>query len=1156
MRTCTPFCTNAFIIFLHHKFLKSENQSRSSHWPSTGKWLIVVIGIWLSCIGLASGQSSDCEPGNVHNGTNDAWSEQCYLANDCQEQGNPCQANDVRMLGVFVANATGGPVPTCVTSDPVQFYLWGLFSNNTNSNRYAVRTVSELFINNNFELEINQCSFDQLAPGETQVILLNELTYTCGDQMELKNTWVGWDTSPRQCGDPSGSDYDCCCVDYPPAKCSKTLESVAFLVPNFAAACDGIGQNQTHLCINNLTYGGTQPLTFSCDFGDGFTSSSPNPCHTYSADSGTFIVVLTATDANGITASATDTITLEALDCCQLTYTCPPENGGLFSCVDDIPAPDENILNVTNYCGTLFIDINDTSVGGGCPADTLVITRTYSLEDEFSSETCVQIFKVVNNIPPAITCPANVTVSCAGQVPLPNLNLASHDHCGEPVTVSHVSDITTNINCSNQFIITRTYSAIDACGNIATCQQIITVNDNIAPSITCPDDLTVACASEVPPADIAIISASDNCTGTPVITVIPDVITNLNCTHNYTITRVYIATDACGNSSTCAQLIHVNDTIPPAIACPVNLTVACDEDIPPANTSAILTTDNCSGTIEVFVASELISNFVCDHQYTLHRIYSAVDLCGNTATCVQTITVHDQTAPAITCPASVTVSCSADVPLPNIGSIGSTDNCDGPVAITVAPDITTHFECANNYTLLRIYTATDGCGNTNTCSQTITVHDTTPPSIICPVNITVSCSADVPSPDPAAIITSDNCGGTDYFVTDVVTNQTCANTYIITRVYTALDDCGNTATCSQSITVMDNTEPTITCLPDITVDCPGNVPAPNVNTIETSDNCDGAVTVTVAADVTIDLICPQQYAILRTYWATDVCGNSTSCTQTILVHDTIAPSITCPSSVTVDCDNIPGPAPQSVSASDNCGGTVIVTFAGDVTTNITCANAYNIQRTYLATDPCGNTAACIQTIIVQDQTTPAITCPANVTVACSADIPLPDISLIGSVDNCDGPVTITVAPDVTTDFTCANNYTLLRIYTSTDDCGNTATCSQTITVFDLTPPSIICPANLTVTCSSEVPDPNTAAVVTSDNCLGGITVTVEPDDTINTICLNNYVVERTYHAVDACGNSASCIQSIYIIDTIPPQIVCPHDLSVLCGENLPLTRDQ
>jgi hypothetical protein len=105
MRTCTPFCTNAFIIFLHHKLLKSENQSRISRWSVTGKWLIVVIGIWLSCIGLASGQSSDCEPGNVHNGTNDAWSEQCYLANNCEEQGNPCQANDVRMLGVFVANA-------------------------------------------------------------------------------------------------------------------------------------------------------------------------------------------------------------------------------------------------------------------------------------------------------------------------------------------------------------------------------------------------------------------------------------------------------------------------------------------------------------------------------------------------------------------------------------------------------------------------------------------------------------------------------------------------------------------------------------------------------------------------------------------------------------------------------------------------------------------------------------------------------------------------------------------------------------------------------------------------------------------------------------------------------------------------------------------
>jgi hypothetical protein len=34
----------------------------------------------------------------------------------------------------------------------------------------------------------------------------------------------------------------------------------------------------------------------------------------------------------------------------------------------------------------------------------------------------------------------------------------------------------------------------------------------------------------------------------------------------------------------------------------------------------------------------------------------------------------------------------------------------------------------------------------------------------------------------------------------------------------------------------------------------------------------------------------------------------------------------------------------------------------------------------------------------------------------------------------------------------------------TDDCGNTSTCSATISVQDITAPSITCPANTTIAC--------------------------------------------------------------------------------------------
>ena len=72
------------------------------------------------------------------------------------------------------------------------------------------------------------------------------------------------------------------------------------------------------------------------------------------------------------------------------------------------------------------------------------------------------------------------------------------DNCGTPV-VTFVSDVWSG-NCPR--IITRTYQAADSCGNTTTCTQIITVNDSIAPQITCPAAVTVACITDVPAPDI------------------------------------------------------------------------------------------------------------------------------------------------------------------------------------------------------------------------------------------------------------------------------------------------------------------------------------------------------------------------------------------------------------------------------------------------------------------------------------------------------------------------------------------------------------------------------------------------------------------------------------------------------------------------------
>src|SRR5439155_214129 len=134
---------------------------------------------------------------------------------------------------------------------------------------------------------------------------------------------------------------------------------------------------------------------------------------------------------------------------------------------------------------------------------------------------------------------------------------------------------------------------------------------------------------------------------------------------------------------------------------------------------------------------------------------------NNTATCTQTITVNDTTAPTInTFPANTTVSCASDVPAANNSSVTATDNCGGTVTITHDADVISGQTCANRYTITRTYHATDVCGNVTSRSQTITVNDQTGPNITSfPADGAVSCASAVPSADDTAVSATDACGG-------------------------------------------------------------------------------------------------------------------------------------------------------------------------------------------------------------------------------------------------------------------------------------------------------------------------------------------------------------------------------------------------------------
>ena len=604
-----------------------------------------------------------------------------------------------------------------------------------------------------------------------------------------------------------------------------------------------------------------------------------------------------------------------------------------------------------------------------------------------------------------------------------------------------------------------------------------------------------------------------------------------DCPQDYDIVRTWTASDECGNETIHTQTIQVRDTEAPEFTyVPADYTVQCAEDVVLEDATA---TDNC-GEVSIAYETEIV-NQSCPNKYQLIRAISATDECGNITIAQQTITVDDTMAPEFTfVPEDYTVQCAEDVVLEDATA---TDNC-GELTIDYSVD-TVNQSCPNKYQLIRTWVATDECDNSTTAQQTITVDDTIAPEFtFVPEDYTVQCAEDVVLEDATA---TDNCGELtiDYSVDTV--NQSCPNKYQLIRTWVATDECDNSTTAQQTITVDDTIAPEFTFVPeDYTVECSDDVTYEEATAI---DNC-GELTIDYSVD-TVGLECPNNFQIIRTWVATDECDNSTTAQQTITVEDTTAPEFTfVPADYTVECsDDV---TYEDATAIDNCGE-VTIEYSVD-TVGLECPNNFEIVRTWIATDECDNSTTAQQTITVDDSTAPEFTfVPADYTVECSDDVTFDDAE---AVDNC-GEVTISYALD-TLGLSCPNNFQILRTIVATDDCNNSETVVQTITVEDTTAPEFVSvPADYSIECTEE---PTYGDVEVMDNCSDWEVVLTT--DTIESGCDNVYDIVLTWTATDACDNESSASQTISVIDTSLPQItfscglengeivdVCCEDLS-------------
>jgi len=485
--------------------------------------------------------------------------------------------------------------------------------------------------------------------------------------------------------------------------------------------------------------------------------------------------------------------------------------------------------------------------------------------------------------------------------------------------------------------------------------------------------------------------------------------------------RTWRAIDDCGNESTCQQTITIVDETAPVLNAPADITIECTDSNEPSTTGEATANDAC-GTAET---SYTDSDHAQTCPYSFNRTWTAVDGCGNVTTAVQVITVEDTVAPTLEIgPAALSIECDEEVPA---SEATFSDNCDTDLEVSYQ-ETTEAISCG--YELSRQWTAIDNCGNTTVHVQVITVSDNTPPSFInAPESAIVECTNIPALAHPSA---SDLCDD------DITVNfegqeveGSCPT--IMTRTWTATDACGNTSTHVQTITVEDTVAPEILGIPaDAEVECSA---IPNAPILSTMDDCDDESDINFV-EVISGEGCP--YTITRTWTATDACGNTSTATQVITVNDTEAPIFDVyEAQLQVQCDEVDQ---IHVVANDNCDSNVQITFE-DIAFSSSCYNT--IQRTYIAVDACGNQSApVVQFLFINDESAPIfVDLPDNAVISCGETPPAAVTPT--AIDNCDSDIEITFEESVSGQ-DCP--YVIERTWTANDDCGNSSTHTQTITV--------------------------------------------------------------------------------------------------------------
>lgn len=531
-----------------------------------------------------------------------------------------------------------------------------------------------------------------------------------------------------------------------------------------------------------------------------------------------------------------------------------------------------------------------------------------------------------------------------------------------------------------------TLRAIDQSGAFSECEASVTVQDKLPPTITCPKDFTIECGVTFDPNDAILYGvaiASDQCVANNVSYILESSI-DPSCGVG-TIAKIFTASDNSGSSS-CTQTFHVTSLTgfdPDNVIWPedITLTGGCSTsflpgDLPAVNGFPQYTVSSCDNvSIGYEDQTFSFSGAGSDACAKVLRTWTISDHCNpevpgvNPLTYQQTIKINNTVAPMINGCQDIVVNTTqcADVlvefQVTGLDDCAPTTNVSGSLIFNLfnnTPQATINSvgNAISFSQLLPVGTHSaligfsDQCGNTASCTKSITVNNTTNPTLKCKSSISVNIQAmdlDNDSSTPAVnmVIVSaaalaesatNACNSTlntTFSPTDGNDNERifdCShvNTAQSLQIY-VIDSNGLTATCTGTVEIQDNNavcsmlitnQVSLQGCSDLAiqeVSCPAEGPLVDFDILAFSSNCTSAGIFSYNAE--IDLNSDGSIDNLETGTSTtgyNYSGNIPAGTHTISVtiSDQCSGTSTCNKRVNVICNTGTATEPTLVGCAD------------------------------------------------------------------------------------------------------------------------------------------------------------------------------------------------------------------------------------------------